>query len=108
MSHSLIYVTAPGREAALKLARILVEQRLVACANVLDGATSVYWWEGRVQEEKEAILIAKTSSPKVLSVIAKVKEIHEYSCPCVVALPITEGNPDFLAWITAETGGEGH
>lgn len=105
MSHSLIYVTAPDRQAALKIARVLVEERLIACANVLDGATSLYWWEGRVQEEQEAVLIAKTGSDAVAAVIDKVKEIHDYSCPCVVAVPIAAGNPAFLDWISAETAG---
>ena len=85
------------------LARSLVEARLVACANVLDGATSVYWWDGKVQEELEAVMICKTRTEMVDPVIARVRELHSYSCPCVVALPITAGNPAFLDWIEAET-----
>jgi periplasmic divalent cation tolerance protein len=103
MSHSLIYATAPNRAAALKIARVLVESRIVACVNVIDGATSLYWWEGQVQEEAEAILVAKTPSANVAATIAKIKELHHYSCPCVVALDIVQGNPAFLDWITAET-----
>ncbi|HLN23903.1 MAG TPA: divalent-cation tolerance protein CutA [Patescibacteria group bacterium] len=103
MSHSLIYATAPNRAAALKIARVLVECRLVACANVVDGATSLYWWEGQVQEEVEAILVAKTTSANASATVAKIKELHDYSCPCVVALDIAQGNLDFLGWITAET-----
>ncbi len=103
MGHNLIYVTAPNRGAALKIGRALVEQRLAACANVVDGATSVYWWDNRMQEDREAILIAKTRSDLVSAVVARVKELHEYSCPCVVALPIVEGNQAFLDWIDAET-----
>lgn len=103
MSRSLIYVTASNRDEALKLARTLVEARLVACANVLDGVTSLYWWEGEVQEEPEAVMICKTRQDLVEAVVARVKELHSYSCPCVVALPITAGNPAFLDWIAAET-----
>ena len=103
MSHSLIYVTAPDREAALAIARNLVESRLVACANVFGGATSLYWWQGKVHEEAEAVLVAKTRSDAVAAVVDKVKEIHSYSCPCVVALPIVGGNQEFLDWISAET-----
>ncbi|MDO8606201.1 MAG: divalent-cation tolerance protein CutA [Phaeospirillum sp.] len=103
MSHSLIYVTASNRDEALKLARSLVESRLVACANVLDGATSLYWWEGKVQEESEAVMICKTRRELVGQVVARVGELHSYACPCVVALPIAAGNPAFLDWITAET-----
>lgn len=103
MSHSLIYVTAPSRDEALSLARTLVEERLIACANVLDGMTSVYWWEGRVQQEPEAVMICKTRSDLAEAVITRVKELHSYACPCVVAMPISAGNQAFLAWIDAET-----
>ena len=103
MAYSLIYLTAPNRESALRIGRTLVENRLVACANVLDGATSIFWWDGAIQQDSEAVLIAKTTSDKVSEVIDKVREIHEYSCPCVVALPIGQGNPAFLDWISAET-----
>jgi periplasmic divalent cation tolerance protein len=103
MSQSLIYVTASSRDEALGLARALVETRLVACANVLNGVTSLYWWDGKVQEDAEAVLICKTRSDLVEAVTAKVTELHSYACPCVVALPISGGNPAFLAWIDAET-----
>ena len=103
MSHSLIYVTAPNRYEALKLARNLVESRLVACANILDGASSVYWWDGKLQEDSETVMIAKTRSPLVEAVIERVRELHPYACPCVVAVPISAGNPAFLNWIDAET-----
>lgn len=104
MTTSLIYATASSRDEAVRLGRALVEQRLVACANVIDGATSIYWWEGAVQEAGEAVLLCKTRSELVEVVVARVRELHTYSCPCVVALPITAGNPQFLDWIVAETG----
>lgn len=99
----LIYVTAPDRQAALAIARSLLEDRLIACANVIDGATSLYWWDGAVEEAEEALMIGKTTSRRMPEVIAKIKELHAYSCPCVVALPIVAGNPDFLKWIQSET-----
>ncbi|MHB8763674.1 MAG: divalent-cation tolerance protein CutA [Deferrisomatales bacterium] len=98
-----IYATAPSRDEALALARTLVAERLVACANVLDGATSVYRWEGAVHEDREAVLVAKTRADLVDAVTARVKALHSYSCPCVVALPIVGGSPEFLAWIGDET-----
>ena len=101
--HVMIYMTAANREQALAIGRALVEARLVACANVLGDVNSVYWWDGAVQQGQEAVMIAKTRTDLADEVIAKVREIHTYSCPCVVALPITAGNPDFLKWITAET-----
>ncbi|EME69801.1 hypothetical protein H261_11545 [Paramagnetospirillum caucaseum] len=101
----MIYITASDREAALVLARALVGERLVACANVLDGATSVYWWEGRVCEGPEAVLICKTRAELVDKTVARVRELHAYACPCVVALPIDKGNPAYFDWIRTETGG---
>ncbi|CAA7617533.1 Divalent-cation tolerance protein CutA [Candidatus Terasakiella magnetica] len=103
MSHSLIYITAPNRDDALKLAHILVESRLLACANILDGVTSVYRWEGKINQDPETVLIGKTRSALVDAVIAKVRACHPYSCPCVVAMPIAAGNPAFLDWISTET-----
>jgi periplasmic divalent cation tolerance protein len=105
MDTSLIYVTAGSRDEASTLGRALVEARLAACANVLDGVTSMYWWQGAVQEEREAILICKTRSELVEAVVERIKQLHSYSCPCVVALPIAGGNGAFLDWIAAETGG---
>ena len=103
MTINMVYITAPNRDEALALARSLVEARLVACANVLDGGTSVYWWEGKLCEEAEAVLVCKTRAEQVEAVIAKVRAIHSYSCPCVVALPITAGNPAYLDWVEGES-----
>ena len=102
MEHRFIYITAGSPDEARRLARSLVEERLVACANVTDSATSFYWWEGTVQESGEAVLVAKTREDRVEAVIARVKALHSYTCPCVVALPILTGNPDFLSWIETE------
>lgn len=97
------YLTAPSAEEALRIARTLVEERLAACGNVLGPATSVYRWEGRVREDREGVVVAKTSAERVEAVVARVKELHGYGCPCVVALPIVGGNPAFLEWIGSET-----
>ena len=106
MAQSLIYVTTGSRQEALDIGRALVECRLVACANVLGPMTSMYWWEGEVNEDDEVPLILKTRDGLVGQVIEKVKEMHSYDCPCVVSLPITGGNQAFLDWIEAETAGQ--
>lgn len=103
MSFSLIYVTAPGVEEARAIGRALVEARLVASANVVSGVSSVYWWDGQVRDAEEALLIAKTRTDLVDAVIEAVRARHSYVCPCVVALPIAAGNPDYLDWLAAET-----
>jgi periplasmic divalent cation tolerance protein len=99
----LLYVTGPDHAAALAIARSLLEERLIACANVIDGATSLYWWEGKIDEAQETVLIAKTTSGHIPDIITRVLKLHPYSCPCVVALPIVAGNPAFLGWIREET-----
>ena len=103
MTQSLIYVTASSRDEAVKIGRQVVENRLAACANVLAGTASIYWWEGTVTEDEEVSLILKTRTDLVDRLVEKVKEIHSYDCPCVVSLQITGGNQGFLDWIDAET-----
>ncbi len=101
--YRFIYVTAGSRDEATQLGRMLVERRLVACANVLDGMSAIYWWQGRVEESSEAILIAKTTSDHVAAVTEAIRERHSYECPCVIALPITEGSAAYLDWVHDET-----
>jgi len=103
MSATLLYVTASSKEEALRIGRTLVEERLAACANVVAPTTAIYWWEGAVQEGSEAALIIKTQAHLADAVTGRVKQLHSYSCPCVIALPIAGGNPDFLDWIIKET-----
>ncbi len=105
MDIAFIYVTAGSRDEALRIGRELVRRRLAACANVLDGMTSVYRWRGEIQEDAEAVLIAKTTVALVSRVTEVVKELHSYECPCVEALPVVGGNPAFLEWIARETEG---
>ena len=103
MTQQFVYVTAGSEDEAARLGRSLVEARLAACANVIGRVRSFYWWDGSVQEGAEAVLILKTREELLDALIAKVRAEHSYDCPCVVALPIEAGNPDFLAWIDAET-----
>ena len=99
----LLYSTFPDRESALKAARALVEKRLIACANVNDGITSVYRWEGKIQQENEVTLIAKTQKKTLGQAMKQLKQLHPYTVPCIVALPIAEGDAAFLDWVKEET-----
>lgn len=103
MSPRMIYVTCENRDEAIKIAKNVVTNRLAACANILGEMTSVYWWQGKVEEGQEVALILKTRADLVEKVTEKIKELHSYECPCVVALPIEDGNKAFLKWITDET-----
>lgn len=99
----MLYITASSRDEAKKIGRGLVEDRLAACANVIDGMESIYWWQGKLTEDRETVLIVKTRADLVPAAIAKVRALHSYTVPCVVALPLLDGNPDYLDWLAAET-----
>ena len=107
MTTRFLYVTAPNADEAKKIGEALVAERLVACANILGPIASIYWWQGHIQHDSEAVLIAKTRAELVEHVIARVKALHSYTVPCVVSLAIERGNPDFLNWIEAETSAAG-
>ena len=95
----LLYVTAGSQEEALKIGRILVEERLCACVNVFPEIRSVYWWEGKVQEDREAVLLVKTGAELVSKVKARILEIHSYTCPCILEIPVLGGHEAFIEWI---------
>lgn len=97
------YITTETKEEAQKVGAALIEARLAACVNIIDGMTSMFYWDGGVQSENETVLIAKTRKDLSEQVIEKVKEVHSYDCPCVVFLPVDSGNPDFLQWLKEET-----
>ncbi|MBL6928354.1 MAG: divalent-cation tolerance protein CutA [Rhodospirillales bacterium] len=103
MQAMLLYVTAGSRDEALRLGRAVVEKRLAACANIVGETTSIYRWEGELQEDAEVALILKTRAALVDDATAEIKRLHSYDCPCVVALPIDGGNDEFLNWIINET-----
>jgi len=99
MEMRFCYITTSSKEEARAIGRTLVEKRLAACVNILDGMESMYWWENQIESAHETVLIAKTESGRVDRLIATVKALHSYSVPCVVSLPIENGNADYLAWL---------
>ncbi len=103
MACRLVYVTAPGLDEAQSLARLAVERRLAACANILPGMRSLYWWQGKMESAEEVVLILKTTEALEEVLIQALTDAHSYDCPCVVSLPIESGNPAFLQWIEDET-----
>ena len=96
----LVYMTAGSAEEAALISDALVTEHLAACVNLIEGMTSIYRWEGKVQREAETVMIAKTTNGRVAALSERVKEMHSYDCPCIVALPINSGNADFLTWIS--------
>ena len=99
MEARFIYITCKDTSEAQTIGKALVEEKLAACANILPGMKSIYSWKGEIVEDKEVVLIAKSTSALVNELTEKVKALHSYEVPCVVALPIEHGNPDYLKWI---------
>ena len=96
-----VYMTAGSLDEARRIGRELVTARLAACVNILPQMHSIYRWEGKLQEDSEVVMIAKTTAARSAELIAKVKALHSYAVPCIVALAVEDGYPPFLEWIAA-------
>ena len=103
MKATFIYITAGNLDEAKKISRELISRRLAACVNIIDNMVSMFWWKDEIQEDKEVILIAKTKEALVTELIETVKSVHSYDCPCIVSLPVSDGNRAFLDWIAQQT-----
>ncbi|RLG70152.1 MAG: divalent-cation tolerance protein CutA [Candidatus Iainarchaeum archaeon] len=101
MSLIFVYITNPSKEDAIKIAKHLLEKRLIACANIMP-ISSLYWWEGKIAEENEFLLIGKTTAEKFEQVKEAVKQIHPYRIPCIAKIDV-EANKEFEAWLKKET-----
>lgn len=95
----VILITTCSEEEAARIGRTLVEERLAACVNIIPDIRSFFHWEGKLQEEKEALLLVKSQGDQISRIIYRVKELHSYSVPEVIALPILAGSEDYLRWV---------
>ncbi len=97
--YSIVYITASGVEEAEKIAIILLEEKIIACANIIPLMQSIYWWEGDLEEDYESVLLVKTKSKLVDKVIDRVKEIHSYKTPCALEIKIKKGSKEYFYWM---------
>jgi periplasmic divalent cation tolerance protein len=100
----LVLSTVPDEAKGREIARALVEERLAACATVSAACRSVYRWQGTIADETEFMLFIKTEGALYEKLEARLKELHPYTVPEIIALPITQGSAKYLAWIAEETG----
>jgi periplasmic divalent cation tolerance protein len=100
----VVLVTTPTPERAAEIARAVVEERLAACGNVVPGLRSIYRWEGKVQDDPEALLVLKTTRARFEALRDRVLALHPYQVPEVIALRVEAGSAAYLAWIAGETG----
>ena len=97
--YTVILVTAKNKKEANKISNHLIKKKLVACVNVAGAVESVFHWQGKIEKAKEVLLIIKTKKSLIKKIIKAVKALHSYSVPEVIALPIIDGNADYLKWI---------
>lgn len=103
MQPIMVYMTAESMDQAKTIARELISNRLAACVNILDHMQSLYWWEGKVEESGEVVVLAKTRADLLPALTDRVQAVHFYDCPCIVSWPLTDGHRPFLDWIGQET-----
>lgn len=95
----LFYVTCPDTEVARKISLALLQEGLVACANIIPGMESMYWWQGQISASRETVLILKSISSQAERIITRVESLHPYDTPCILSLPVEKGSQDYVRWL---------
>lgn len=98
--HNVVFITASNKKEARRIAEEIIKNRLAACVNIIGNIDSLFWWEGKVDSAKEALLIVKTKRALIKKLIKKVKSLHSYKVPEIIALSIAAGSKDYLDWIS--------
>lgn len=99
---AIVYVTTSNEEEALKIGNFIVKKRLAACSNIIKDMKSIYWWENKLENDNESILLLKTIEENVDEIISEVKKIHSYDNPCIIALPVLKASDSYLNWLKEE------
>ncbi len=95
----IVLMTAPDRDEARRIGRVLVDERLAACCTIIDRVESIYRWEGAVEEAREALVIIKTDARHFSELEQRIRELHPYDVPEILALPIEAGSEAYLHWL---------
>ena len=103
MDEIIVFTTASNEDEAAKIANELVKAKLAGCVNIIKDIRSIYSWQGKIEDEKEVLMILKTQKALFDSFMKKVKELHSYSVPEIIALPIIAGSEDYLKWLKEVT-----
>ncbi len=104
MEYIVVFITASNEDEAAKIGRALVETRLAGCVNITKDIRSIYRWQGKIEDEPEVLMVVKTRRDLFEPLSKKVRELHSYSVPEIICLPIVEGFEDYLKWLRDETG----
>ncbi len=101
MSHMIVIMTTPNKEEAEKIVRTLLREKLIACANIVAPVSSLFWWQGKIEETNEALIFMKSHRSLFGRISERVREIHSYEVPEILALSIIAGSPPYLNWLSA-------
>jgi len=101
--HLCVYVTAPSEEVGRSIAKSILKSRLAACVNIVKNVVSLYWWEGKINDESEVLMIIKTKLALFEDLEREIKALHPYKVPEIIALPLVTGYQPYLDWLSAET-----
>jgi len=104
MNEIVVFITTSNEDEAVRIAKALVEARLAGCVNIVRNIRSIYSWQGKIEDEPEVLMVVKTQKSHFNALSAKVKEIHSYTVPEIIALPIVEGSEEYLKWLKEVTG----
>ncbi len=99
----IIYITTSSVNEAEKIGSTLVKEKLVACSNIISPIRSIYNWQGKICDDKEALMVLKTKKKLFNQIVKKVEKLHSYDVPEIIAIPIVEGSSKYLAWLNEET-----
>jgi len=99
----VIFCTCPDRKSAEGIATALVDERLAACVNLLPGLTSIYRWQDSVRREPECLLLIKSTAACFEALRSRLRALHPYEVPEIIALPVSHGDPAYLQWLTENT-----
>ena len=99
----VVFISAGSKEEAAKIASRLLKEKLAACVNIVKGVDSHFWWQGRLDKAKESLLIIKTRKSLFARLVKKVKSLHSYEVPEIIALPVISGHKPYLDWIDEST-----
>ena len=94
-----MYITTATKTEAVKIAKSLLKEQLIACTNILGPMQSLYRWKGRIENATEFLLLCKTTKTNVSAAKNLIVKLHSYECPCIISLPIEDGNEEYLEWI---------
>lgn len=101
---TIVLVTASSREEAEKIVQRLLEEKLIACANIISPVHSLFWWQGKIDQAQEHLILMKTRRDLFEKLTEIVKSLHSYTVPEIIAIPIIEGSADYMAWLNESLG----